>query len=422
METKKFYGNKISVVAFLMMLACYGTSSAFAIFLPEFSRHIQTDPVIVATMASFFGIGGIIGNFLAGKMYEMWKLKYAIAFGCLTIFVGYVLYATSSSLVQYYIGATLIGLGSGYGALSGSAVMIQRWFIDKREELIGLSFAGAGLGACIAMFLCSKLIVAFNVQVSCWALGAFVLIMAIPALVVIKDPEELGQKPLGWEKYEEMIKKGGGHEEEIGVTWKEAIKSPALYIMAIAVLCVGMLMLGFETYAPEYWQSNGVSVTASANALCIYYLIGSVMTVVSGRIAQRIGLKAYIIYINVAFMIGAIFCIVWGNAQNFMIMGLIVVFMGIAYPLFTSVPATVTTATFGNKDYPKLCGFFNGIMLAGSLVYPIIIGAAITMAGSMVAAYILLAVMAAVAIILLLIGLNVSPYKKMLNEMGVKGK
>ena len=414
---RKFYGYKVAVACFIIMFACYGSSSTFAILLPEFAKDCNVSIAVTGYMATFFGIGGVIGNFAAGKLFKLLSVKRAVLIGVIVIVIGYVIYAMTVEIWHAYIGAVLLGFGAGLCALSGCAALIQEWFFDFREKIIGISFAGAGCGAAVCMFLCGQVIEATDRSTACWMMVAICGIIGIPiALFMIKDPQDLGQKALGWEKEEALMKKANT-TEEVGISFKEAIRKPIFYVVFIATLIVGMLMLGFETYMPAYWQEYGVSVSSSATYLTIYYLIGSVMTMISGQIAQRVSVKVYIIYINVAFMIGAVFCVMWPSYQSIAFTALIIIFMSIAYPLFSSVPATITTQTFGNKDYATICSIFNGSQLGGSIVYPIVIGWCITGFGTMVAAYVFLIISSVAAILLILVALIASPYKKMLRSL-----
>lgn len=415
---RKFYGYKVAVACFIIMFACYGSSSTFAILLPEFAKDCNVSITVTGYMATFFGIGGVIGNFIAGKLFKLIKVKRAVLLGVIIIVVGYVIYALTTQIWHAYCGAVMLGFGAGLCALSGCAALIQEWFFDYREKIIGLSYAGAGFGACVCMFLCGQVIEATDRATACWMMVAICGVIGIPiALFLIKDPQDLGQKALGWEKEEALMEKAGS-TDEVGISFKEATRKPIFYVVFVACLIVGMLMLGFETYMPAYWQEYGVSVSASATYLTVYYLIGSIMTMVSGQIAQRVSVKVYIIYINVAFMIGAVFCAIWPSFQSFGFTALIIIFMSIAYPLFSSVPATITTETFGNKDYATITSIFNGSQLGGSIVYPIVIGWCITGFGTMVAAYVFLIISSIVAIILILIALIGSPYKKLLKSLG----
>jgi MFS family permease len=414
---QKFQGYKAAVACFVIMFASYGSLSTFAIFLPEFIVSMNSDVATIGYMASFFGFGGVIGNAVAGKVFEVIPLKWCAVIGNLMIATHYTMYSFAENVTTLYIAAAIAGLGMGIGTLSCCAAIIQQWFIDYREKLIGLSFAGAGFGAGVWMFLDGQMIELIGYRHAYHVMIAFVLLVCIPlTIILIKDPKKIGQKPLGWEK-EEELKSLANSQEDVGISFVEAVKKPVFYIMLIGVTFIGMLILGFETYAPEYWQQHGVGVAMSATYLTIYYLIGCGMTMVSGVIAQKISVKAYIIYTNIFFIIGAICVAAWPSFQTFGFTLLILFCMGVAYPLFSSVPATVTTITFGNRDYAKICAVLTAGFMMGSVLYPIGVGFCVNYFGTLVAAYYFLAISAAVAMILIVIGLYLSPMKKLLNRL-----
>ena len=417
-EEQKFYGYKVAFACFVIMFASYGSLSTFAIFLPEFIDGVNSDVATIGIMASFFGLGGVVGNGIAGKVFERIPLKWCAVIGNCMIALHYTLYSLATGVATLYIAATIAGIGMGIGTMSCCAAIIQQWFIDMREKLIGLCFAGAGLGAGVWMFLDGQMIELIGYRHAYHVMIAFVLLVCIPITILfVRTPERMGQKPLGWEKEEELKRQARvSGNEDVGIEAKAAFRMPVFWMMFIGVTFVGMLILGFETYAPEYWQSNGISTATSATYLTIYYIMGSVLTMLSGVIAQKVSVKVYIIYTNIAFIIGAACCSIWPSFQNFGFTFLCLLCMSIAYPLCSSVPATLTTETFGNKDYAKICSVLTAGFMLGNVAYPIAIGWLYNIFGTLSVAYAYLAGSAVVAMILICIGLALSPMKKLLSQ------
>src|ERR1700752_98337 len=76
--------------------------------------------------------------------------KIMIAFGGITVAIGWVINAYAQSLEMLYLGAVVSGIGGGavYATCVGNAV---KWFPDRRGLAVGLTAAGYGAGAALTV-------------------------------------------------------------------------------------------------------------------------------------------------------------------------------------------------------------------------------------------------------------------------------
>src|SRR6516162_9052698 len=76
--------------------------------------------------------------------------KLMVAFGGITVAIGWVINAYAQSLEMLYLGAIVSGTGGGaiYATCVGNAV---KWFADRRGLAVGLTAAGYGAGAALTV-------------------------------------------------------------------------------------------------------------------------------------------------------------------------------------------------------------------------------------------------------------------------------
>ena len=132
-EEQKFYGYKVAFACFVIMFASYGSLSTFAIFLPEFIDGVNSDVATIGIMASFFGLGGVVGNGIAGKVFERIPLKWCAVIGNCMIALHYTLYSLATGVATLYIAATIAGIGMGIGTMSVSYTHLD---VYKRQGLV----------------------------------------------------------------------------------------------------------------------------------------------------------------------------------------------------------------------------------------------------------------------------------------------
>ena len=113
-------------------------------------------------------------------------------------------------------------------------------------------------------------------------------IALIANLLFIRDPQKLGQKPLGWEDAAVEHEKAE-HVTETGVTAKAAMKTPSFWLLFVGIILAGFLITGFQSFAPAFWQENGMDAVQSSSYLSLYSLIGCVGVMIGGVVADKMG-------------------------------------------------------------------------------------------------------------------------------------
>ena len=140
--------------------------------------------------------------------------------------------ANPQSLIFMYIAGGLASFAITFGTHAVCSSVIAEWFVEKRAQVTGMVLSGAGLGAAAWVFLAGQLFKVTDYK-NCYRIfSCLVLVIGLLAvLLLIKSPEQMGQKPLGWEKA------AAGETEELpGVSYKEAVKSGSFKVLILALL------------------------------------------------------------------------------------------------------------------------------------------------------------------------------------------
>jgi OFA family oxalate/formate antiporter-like MFS transporter len=102
-----------------------------------------------------------------------------VAFGGITIAIGWIVNSAAATLTALYIGSALSGIGAGaiYATCVGNAV---KWFPDRRGLAVGLTAAGFGAGAALTVVPIRHVI-----EADCYAAAFFWFGLAQGAIVFL---------------------------------------------------------------------------------------------------------------------------------------------------------------------------------------------------------------------------------------------
>src|SRR5262245_35127553 len=181
----------------------------------------------------------------------------------------------------YLVFGVLIMVGVGGASSPTSAVAVARWFTRRRGLALGLVAAGSAAGQFVLLPAMAKLFETLGWREACVALGAGILVLALPVVLVL-----LRDAP------------GGGAGPVAGAT---AADAPPLAVVAItrhanfwwlalSFFVCGVTTAGLiDTHFIPYAQDHHISPVIAATAFGILSLVNMVFTTISGAAGDRWG-------------------------------------------------------------------------------------------------------------------------------------
>jgi OFA family oxalate/formate antiporter-like MFS transporter len=122
--------------------------------------------------------------------------KLMVAFGGITVAIGWVINAYATSLETLYLGAIVSGVGGGavYATCVGNAV---KWFPDRRGLAVGLTAAGYGAGAALTVIPIRYVIDNYDYNTAFLWFGIVqgVIVFALAQLLRGPEPSEMAAAP-----------------------------------------------------------------------------------------------------------------------------------------------------------------------------------------------------------------------------------
>lgn len=136
---------------------------------------------------SKLAVGPLVG-FMAGWMVDRFGPRRLVLVGILMAGSALIGLGSISTLGMFYFFYLFNALGYVCGGPLPNQVLLSRWFEKARGKAMGFAYLGIGLGGAAVPWISHALVVHFGWQAALRALGLLVLLLALPAAFLGKEP------------------------------------------------------------------------------------------------------------------------------------------------------------------------------------------------------------------------------------------
>lgn len=368
-------GMMVTGVSYGIVLNCFG------LFVKPVSEMMGFSRQGYATSLTIVYVFYMLGSICSGKLIEKFGLMRLMRIAAVLLPSAYFCNSLCTQLWQFYLIAVLQGLCVPFLSFIAFAVIIPKWFEQKRGLAIGLTFMGSGLGGMLFNTLAGEWVVTLGPVRTFQMLAAVVACVLIPLVFFV-----IRTMPGDAQKAAHAAQPASVPME--GVTLKEAMHSSTFYMLLAFVMLIGFTTTVLNhTIVPRLSDLGfDPSYAAKVNALFMGVLcIGKVLL---GVINDRIGVKKT----NLLAMGGVLLGLVGLYLSRYQAMHIAVMIgsglgcaMGsVSYPMLTEYAC-------GKKDYPTVYGVIKAMNVLGGAVCPMLTNAIYDNTGSYDAALIMAA-------------------------------
>ena len=375
-------------------LACLGCSAAlfvvmglgvnaFTVYQPyllELQHFTNAQGSWITTVRSLFGM---LSMATADTLCRRLGLRRVIAAGLGCFVLSYGLFGAAQSFPACCFAAIFSGLAYGYGGMVPLTLVISRWFRDKRGFALGLMAASSGISTIVAPPLLTRAIEGAGLRLSFWGEGLFSLILALLAVLLIRDsPEELGLQPYST---------GESPVQGKTIPVRQKDFTPVLWWAAVAAAFFtgGPCGPGFSHLTVLYTAEGYDSGTVALMISC-FGVVLMLSKVLYGSISDALGSRTANFFTFGTGIAGfALCCLAPLGSMPLNWVGLVCTALGM--PL-SSVSLSVWAGELsGGGDYDRLVKWLSTSYMVGALVTGPVPGMLADRFGSYVPAYALFA-------------------------------
>lgn len=411
---KKTAPLRAAVGACVALFANMGMNSVFTIFLSRFKEAWpDTDEATIALAATLGCTAAFVcSTFLVAPVLK--KLSPRVIFLiCAALAVIYcVLYATAGSVLTIIIAGIFGGTVLSFGVHAMGVAAVTPYFADygkRTEAVIGIVLSSAALGAAVFSFVPGLLMsIGIGWRTIYLIIGAVVALCDLAAFLLIPKAESTSSKK------KNMSASSFGAEKALnGLTVREALKTPAFWLVFCGILFMTIMYQGLCTYMPYYLEACGMTGGAASSMQGIMQLTGIVFILMGGMLAGKIGIKGLILFAGAPLAVGCMLYAYVFPHNPTIAFAVVCSVLCVTGGVISNLCPAVTPVLFGEKSLNKINPIFSGgAFWGGAALASQVIGRVLTNTGSFSKAFLTASVIGILGMLLLFAALAVNPSKK----------
>jgi OFA family oxalate/formate antiporter-like MFS transporter len=327
---------------------------AFTLFTPGMKQTFPGVPYArIAAIFSAFILFETWPMPVAGYFVDKLGIRKLMSFGAICIGLGWVLGGTIAKspfdLYLYY--GVIAGTGAGIIYISCVANAVK-WFPDRRGLAVGLTAAGFGGGAALAIMPIASTIhrIGWAHAMAIWGPGQGVI--ALAAAMILHHPPA-GWAPAGWDERAKRVRKSVA-QSKVNFTWLQTLGRPEFYLLytmfffataggLIATANLSQIAKSLHVSDATVWGFAIVPLAATLTAAC-----NALSRIVWGSVSDRLG-REYTMFLTFGVEAVLVFLVtkIAGAPITFVVLfSFIFLFWGEIYSLFSATTGDV----FGPKN------------------------------------------------------------------------
>jgi sugar phosphate permease len=377
-------------------------SLTLAVFVYPISLELGWSRTLISGAASLGGILSIAGSPPVGWAVDKFGSRIILTIGIIILGISTLSLTWATIPFIFYV-SYAIGRVIFTGPIPiAASVVVARWFIKKRGRATGmLSFCHTG-GMIVFPAVASLVIHLHSWQIAWLVLGILVLtISLIPvALLIVQIPEDVGLLPDGENPdTREIADSQEQYLDEPIWSLEQAVKTPALWILALSTGFVYFIQAGTNLHLGAYLIDQGLS-QGTSNLAIVYSAIGAAAaSLIWGWTSEKLPIRY--VFGGVGLLMGisiGLFTLADTRVEAYVYAFL----FGAAVGGIIVVPPVAYADYFGRKSLGAIRGLTEPFLALGQAIGSVLSGVIFDITGTYKGAFILYAFLGLAATFLLL--------------------
>ncbi len=346
------------VCGIVAMIVISNYQYAFTLFTPGMKQTFTGVPYAkIAAVFSAFILFETWPMPVAGYFVDKFGIRKLMTLGAVLIALGWVLGGTiaTSPLHLYIYYGVIAGTGSGIIYISCVANAVK-WFPDRRGLAVGLTAAGFGGGAALAIMPIAHTIhsIGWAHAMAIWGLGQG--IVALFAAAILHHPPD-GWVPAHWHHAKHPVV-----QSKVNYKWNQTLARPEFYLLyamfffacaggLIATANLSQIAKALKVSDAKIWGLAIVPLTATFTSAC-----NALSRILWGTVSDRLG-RENTMFLTFGIEAVLVFAVTRraGAPMAFLVLfSFIFLFWGEIFSLFSATVGEVFGSKNASADYGML--------------------------------------------------------------------
>ena len=385
-------------------------SLTFAVFVPLIADDTGWSRALIGGAAAVGGLLATGASPPVGWAIDRYGARVVLVMGLVVIGLSTMAMAWLSVHIAIFYAALAVGRIMFSSPLNvGPATVVGRWFVRQRGRATGLLFLSHSGGMVVFPMVATWVSVVWGWETAWIVLGLMVYAIALgpAALLIAQRPEDVGLLPDGDDPDEVVDPDGSAdspdaQDAESGIEWttREALRTPALWVLALGTGFLFLLQSGTNTYQADLLRSKGIDLALSQFSIVINAVGTGVGSLLWGRVLEQV--RVSYTYAIVALVM-ALACGIFVIADTVLLTYIAAGLFGVAVAGILVVPPVAYAGFFGRQSLGTIRGVTEPFTSLGQAIGAVASGLVYHLAGGYGIAFIIyaaLGVLTAAALLL----------------------
>ncbi len=293
-------------------------SLTISVFIYPLSEELGWSRTLIAGAAAVGGLAATFTSPIIGRMIDRYGARSVLTASIVVLCVSTFALAWSDVSLTL-MGVTIpwvfyIAYGTGRVIFAspvqiGTSVVVSRWFVRMRGRTNGILGLSHSAGMVLFPLIASIVIAQSGWRDAWFVLSVVVFVVALlpVALLISEQPEDLGLRPDGDDVDEGADADDGADSvtEEPNWTSSDAMRTPALWLLALATGMMFFMHAGSNTHAAAFFQDQGLGAVTAGVSISLNAIFLGISSLVWGRIVERVPVRFVMAAVAINLAIGA---------------------------------------------------------------------------------------------------------------------
>jgi MFS family permease len=316
---------------------------------------------------------------VTGYLVDRYGPRLTALAGIIILTAGLLMFAQTHSLWMYYAASLVIAAGQSLGAMTPFAVAAMNWFVKKRGRAMGIMNSGNAFGY-FAVPVMAVLVSALGWREALAVAAVTVFVLGCLLTLVMRDrPEPYGY----WPDDEEPAGGGAAHldardqptsaEETPGLTAREALRTSAFYLVALASGVNGATRVTWVALQVPHLQNVGFSIETAGVFVAVYGGAQVLLRLTAGWLSDVVGRQRMYV---ANFALGAAGYVIFAqlSADRLWLLPLYYVTFALGHAGNSVSQFTVVADLFGTKRFGTIRGLSSALAMPLGIAAPLVAG------------------------------------------------